>query len=118
MGFPGPGEDVCNAQNYTITSGAWHCFILHMKLNDIYPNATGEFHCWADNCGSGTLPVNPGGSPTLRFTRTNVRYNRNNTSEKIRTLWFESWANPTSTGERYWRSIYASKASLGFAQFP
>ena len=118
MGFPAPGEDVCDGQNYSITSDHWHCFIIRMKLNDIYPNANGEFEFWADDCGTGTLPVNPGGSPTQRFLRTDVTYNRNDTSEKITTLWFECWSNPESTGERYWRSIYASKASVGFATNP
>ena len=117
MGIPLP-VDQCFGQNYSITSGTWHCFILHMKLNTLVGTSNGEFHCWANACGTGTFPVNPGGSPTLRYTNTAINYPRNSTGEKITTLWFECWSNPNSSGERYMRSIYASKVALGFATNP
>jgi len=71
------------------------------------------FELWVDNCGptGTTCPA----TPTLRLRRTDVRNNRTSTNELIRVLWFESWAEPTSGGERYWDQIKVSKVGpIGF----
>src|SRR5690606_22854503 len=109
---------MCQNQNVgtrlTMQPGNWYFFEVHYKLSS--PGGSdGVFELWMDNCGpSGTsCPA----SPTLRMRRTDVRNDRRSTSEQIRVLWFESWANPVSRGERLIDQIKVSKTGpIGFMQ--
>jgi hypothetical protein len=117
MGFTAP-EDVCShmTPNYALSPGHWYFIELHMKLNTLVGTANGEFHCWADDCGTGNFPVNPGGSPTLRLARTNVNYNRLSSSEKISVVWLEAWSNPSSLGVLDYMWLKVAKAGpVGFS---
>jgi hypothetical protein len=108
--------DLCQGQNLgngiPIQSGNWYFYEVHYKLSSP-GGSNGVFELWVDNCGStGTsCPA----TPTLRLRRTDVRNGRASTSELIRVLWFEAWANPNSSGERYWDQIKVSKVGpIGF----
>jgi hypothetical protein len=115
MGFPAP-MDVCQGQNLgngiAIQAGNWYFYEIHYKLSSP-GGSNGVFELWVDNCGATgtTCPA----TPTLRLRRTDVRNARASTSELIRVLWFEAWANPASRGERYWDQIKVSKVGpIGF----
>lgn len=114
MGFPSP-EDKCeapNVSNLSIVPGRWYYIEARMKLGDP-GQANGLFELYANDCGTNGVCT---GTPTLRTRRTNVRTNRASTSELIRVLWFESWSNPSSKGERYIDQIKASKVGpIGFS---
>jgi hypothetical protein len=107
MGIPVPVDQCFNMQ-VPMTAGPWWGFIARMRLNDLAGISNGEFDLWSDNCGSGLLPVNPLGAPTLRRSLTGINFNRFNINELIRVLWFEGWANAPSIGERIWLAVHAN----------
>ncbi len=99
------------------TPGSWQFVEVHCKLNSD-TIADGEYRLWLADCGTGTLPVNPGGSPTLRAEHTGIRWvNPTGASaQTVKSLWWECWSNPVTTGERYLKEIYVSKAGpVGFS---
>lgn len=114
MGFPVP-EDVCQSQNQgnniTIQSGRWYLFEIHMRLNSPVNQPDGLFELWVDDCGTDGRGCT--GAQTLRMRRTDVRYPRASTAEKIGSLWWENWANPGSTGTEYYDQIVVRTRPIG-----
>ena len=131
MGFPAPAgsnnQSVCanpNQGGFSVQSGNWYFVEIHYMLNTPGQN-DGVFELWMDSCGpdGNSCPVMPtlrmrypGTSPGLSSAENPVRVNpRTNANERIRVLWFESWANPTLSGERYWDQIKVAKVGpIGF----
>jgi hypothetical protein len=114
------GTNTCQSPNVStinMESGKWYYIEVHTKLNSAGTARDGLIEMWVNDCGSNGVCS---GSPTLRTRMTNVAFDRNQigctTSPcKIEVAWFESWANPTSTGTGYLDQIKISKAGpIGF----
>jgi hypothetical protein len=117
MGFPVP-MDVCQSQNQgnniTIQSGNWYFYEVHYKLSDP-GQSNGVFELWVNDCGPTVTTSSCGSAPILRLRRTDVNNARTSSNQLIRVLWFEAWANPVSSGERYLDQIKVSKTGpIGF----
>jgi len=95
----------------TLASGRWYYVETHLKLSTP-GQANGVVEIWVNDCGTSGVCS---GSPTRQLQRTNVQFNRGSTSELIRVLWFENWANPGSTGTRLIDQVKASRVGpIGF----
>ena len=114
MNFPIP-EDLCQVFNETqivTENGVWFYIEVQMILNTPIDQADGEFRLWVKNCGAAGFCT---GSPTLVIERTDVAYDRDATSEQIKSLWWETWSNQSSQGERFIDQIVVSKTGpIGF----
>jgi hypothetical protein len=96
-----------NCQDVMILStDRWYYIEVHLKLNTV-GQSNGILQVWADDCGAtGTsCPA----TPTLRLNISNWRFNRQDNSELIGSLWWENWANPGSVGTRLIDQIKVSK---------
>ena len=98
------------------TPGRWQFVEMHVKMNT--PGvADGIWELWLDDCGDGTFPVNPVGSPTLKAQHLAVQWQGPTDNKSIVSIWFENWSNPISSGSyKYTFRINANRAhALGFA---
>jgi len=106
-----------NQGTFTLQSGRWYYFEVHMRLNSSGTVSDGLIDMWINDCGTNGVCT---GTPTLRTHLTNVGFDRNQTGClaspcKIETVWFENWANPGSIGTGYLDQIKVSKTGpIGF----
>lgn len=112
VGLPVP-MDVCqgpNVSSISLQAGNWYFVELHFRLATP-GGADGLVELWIDNCGPAGLSCPA--TPTLRTRVVNVRNPPD--YSMIRVLWFESWSNPQSRGQRYTDQILVSKVGpIGF----
>ena len=80
----------------------WYCIIVHIKLGSGNLTNDGILQIWADDCGLDG--VSGPGSPTLRLSNTSYAWPKAS-GDKIGSLWFESWANPGSTGQSWFKNV-------------
>ena len=102
---------------FSLQSGRWYYFEVHVRLNSSGTVADGLIDMWINDCGTDGVCS---GTPTLRTHLTNVAFDRNQTGCtttpcQIEALWFENWANPGSSGTGYLDQIKAAKVGpIGF----
>jgi len=95
--------------------GRWYFIEIHVRLSTPVAQPDGVLEMWLDDCGTDGLQCT--GTPTLRLRRTDVRYDRNSSLERIGSLWWENWANPPSVGTEYYDQIkVATVGPIGFAR--
>lgn len=99
------------ASGVPFTNTHWHYVEMRVKLNT--PGSfDGIFEYWMDDCGvNGTSGP---ATPTKRGSYTDVKY-RSSSSNLLRGIWIENWANPATTGTMYYANVYVSRAFVGFA---
>lgn len=116
--FQLPYEDVCSYAGITLSSNKWYFFEMHIVLNTPETTADGVLQLWVDDCGTDGTSCT--GSPTLRFNRSNVAFDReqalcSSSPCQLGMVWLENWANPGSTGIAYWDQIVvATDGPIGF----
>jgi hypothetical protein len=107
------GETVCQAPNVssiTLTSNRWYFFEMRVTADA----TNGTIQLWINDCGAAGTSCGP--LPILRTQMTGLRLPGNANGSTISGIWFESWANPVSTGTGpYWDQIKASTTGpIGF----
>ena len=111
-GFPG-GCVSQNQGNALLLTGNdhWYFIEVHVKLDTVGQN-NGTLRLWLNDCGTTGVCT---GTPTLRTSRTDLKFRQSSNTEMLGNLWWENWANPGSIGERYLDQIKVSRVGpIGF----
>ena len=93
--------------------GVWTYVEMHIKLNTP-GQANGVWELWLNDCGASGVCT---GTPTLRSRFTTVQWQGPTDNKQIRSIWFENWANPGSTGtELYDQVMVKTNGQIGFVK--
>jgi hypothetical protein len=104
-----PGTYVYVGPVLKITGGRWYLIEIHVKLNTV-GSSNGVMEVWIDDCGTDgrTCPS----TQTLRMQRFNVNWGKNDSSDKIASLWWENY-NVGSSGVEHFDQIVAATRRIG-----